>query len=129
MCCVSGPHGHAPAEPLAKRKVVKMNLVQQNAIAEKFFIKCQELLKSKGSDYTPEDIAFKDVMEIARDLQVSPRKVLWVYARKHFTAIRRWIRDGDVNSEPIETRLIDMANYCALLYVMSRDQSYGQVQS
>lgn len=95
-----------------------MNLAEQNEIAENFFNSCKELLLKKGTDYTPEDIAFKELDAISKEIGVDPIKVLWVYLRKHYTAIKRYVLHDKLESESIDTRLFDMANYCALFYVL-----------
>ena len=100
-----------------------MNLAEQNQLAEKFFDECRKLLVSKGTDYTPEDIAFKDLDSIATKLNIKDVQVLYVYMRKHWTAIEHFIQHGNVKSEPVDSRLIDMANYCALMYVLINRKS------
>ena len=103
-----------------------MNLDQQNAIAKEFFQSCETILTKKGKDYTPENVAFKDVDALAEEIGVEPKHVLWIFFRKHFTAVRAWIKKGQVESEPIEERLKDLANYCALLYVLVKREKQAK---
>lgn len=100
-----------------------MNLEQREILTDKFIEKMQKILKTKGRDYTIDDDPFKDLREIAQDLDISPMKVMWVFARKHLSAIKNYIKTGRVESEPIEERLIDLANYCALLYALINEEN------
>jgi len=95
-----------------------MNLVEQNQHAGQFFGECMEILNTKGKDYTPEDESLKEVREIAAEAGITPRQVLWVYLRKHVSAIQRWVSVGKVESEPVAGRLRDLANYAALMRVL-----------
>jgi len=98
-----------------------VNLQERNLATNYFFDECKKILDSKGRDYSPKNEAFGEVHEIAKELEISPEKVLWVYLRKHYTSIKKFIRDKQLHSEPMETRLYDLANYCALLFALIED--------
>lgn len=82
---------------------------------------CDKLLTVKGSDYTgggeQEDRArLKNFFDCGRDLGLSPFKILAVYWHKHVTAVYTFLKRGQVESEPIEGRIMDVINYMLLLY-------------
>lgn len=95
-----------------------MNIEERNAKLNEFFDECKTILISKGKDYNPTGIAFDDLNEVAKDIGRGPIQVLWVYISKHISAVRTFVRKGDVASEPIRSRLIDIANYCSMLAVL-----------
>ena len=78
-----------------------------------------ELLKmtaTKGREYTNDNtdqlINFK---EQAAELGMRPEQVLMVYLNKHLSAIKSYVRTGQVHSEPIEGRITDAILYLVLL--------------
>jgi hypothetical protein len=95
-----------------------MNIEERNAKLGEFFDECKAILISKGADYNPTGVAFDDLAEAAKDIGRGPIQVLWIYMSKHISAIRSFVRKGDVASEPIRGRLIDLSNYCAMLAVL-----------
>lgn len=95
-----------------------MNLSEQNLAAGEFFSNCMKLLNRKGRDYTTDGDAFKNTLTIAEEVGISPEKVIWIYLRKHLSAIQRYILSESLESEPIEGRLQDAVNYLALLHVL-----------
>lgn len=97
-----------------------MNLVRQVEESQAFFQSCMDIFKVKGPDYAPDSVAFREVLDTARELGTSPEKVLWVHFKKHYTAVKKYILDGRVESEPLEGRLRDLANYVALLHVLTK---------
>lgn len=76
----------------------------------------------KGKDYTTEGDAYKDVMDEAAAMDITPEKVLWMAMNKHWKAVRKYCRVGQVESEPIDTRLMDLANYVSLLAVLINER-------
>lgn len=95
-----------------------MNMEQRKIVTDSFFKKCQEVLDNKGKDYQREGEAFGDMKEISNEIGVEVEKVLWVFLRKHYTAIKNYVRTGQLESEPIELRLVDLVNYCALMHCL-----------
>ena len=106
-----------------------MKLSERQNFTEKFFKECSELLSKKGKDYNPDGKAFKDVYETAQEIGMSPEKVLWIHFKKHYTAIKAYIKKGKTESEPIDERLKDLANYCNLMYVLRRTRPGDYVDS
>lgn len=80
--------------------------------------KCIETLEVKGNDYTAGRGAVDRLYNFrtaAEKFGISMEQVWAVYAYKHWTAIERYAKQGQVESEPIEGRIMDMINYLLLL--------------
>lgn len=78
--------------------------------------RCNKLLKVKGHDYTagsPDRLAnFRSASGILGQTQET---VLGVYLWKHLSAIFTYLQKGQLESEPIEERIVDSINYLLLL--------------
>lgn len=91
-----------------------------------FFKYAQEMVTSKGKDYNPTGIAFRDLKENAEAMGLTKEQVLGVYMAKHYAAVQSFIKDpGRTTSEPVQGRLMDLANYCAMLAVMIEAEKGG----
>ena len=95
-----------------------MNMEERNLGLEKFFEKGLDTLRKKGADYNPNGVAFDEVKTEASCLGLSPETYICVLMSKHWGAIKRFCKDGEVTSEPAAERLMDLSNYCALMSVM-----------
>ena len=95
-----------------------MTIEERNKFLKVFFKSCEEVLETKGRDYTPDGIAFSDVIDTANDIGITPEKVLWIAMKKHISAVKSYVKYGRLESEPIKNRLIDIANYAALIAVL-----------
>lgn len=73
------------------------------------------IASTKGTEYIQGDDRLDNFKRIARELGLSPMKVLWVYLKKHLDSIARYIKTEQVLSEPIEGRITDARMYLALL--------------
>ena len=103
---------------------------QQRDAAISFFVNAQskfysdgiELITLKGSDYAPEKVAMTEVFFTAADISTSADQVLWVHVRKHLSAIANYMSGQELRSEDIRSRLLDVANYMALIdsYIANR---------
>jgi hypothetical protein len=81
-------------------------------------LKCWDIYDRKGNDYTrgKGDIDRLDnFREAAAGAGISILQSWYVYAYKHWSAVIRFVREGRVESEPIESRLYDVINYVVLL--------------
>lgn|SRR3990167_2543724 len=85
---------------------------------KEFFYECTLIAEKKGRDYNPGGIAFKNVRELAEEIDVSDEKIIWIAMAKHISSIKSYIKLGKLESEPIRERLKDLANYAALLAVL-----------
>lgn len=88
--------------------------------------KCVELNETKGHDYAGDEDALSNFKEAAARLGIEKEKVWAVYADKHWQAVMTFCSQGQVESEPIEGRLLDVILYCQLLLGMIReDQAHA----
>lgn len=97
-----------------------------------FIEKCDKVLTKKGHDYTQGDNTKGDALTFPGRLknfytgaQMMPSmtafKNLGVLLWKHITAVYTFLDQGQVESEPIEERLVDTVNYVGfLLFKMVR---------
>lgn len=98
-----------------------MTFEERSRITDRFFEDCKTILNKKGADYTIDNDAFKDLKAIAEEIDTAPIKVMWIFFRKHLSAVKNFIKRGKVESEPIEERLKDLANYCALIHALIQE--------
>lgn len=88
------------------------------------FVDCMDIMRTKNVDYSQgedrEDriAAFR---RIARDVNISMRQAWAVFAQKHWGAIMKFVKDGRVESEPIDGRINDLINYLVLLGAIKDD--------
>jgi hypothetical protein len=97
-----------------------MNHAEQTRTMGEFFDGCLNLQNTKGKDYTGDGDAYKDLEEEACAVGVRPEQVLWIAMNKHYKAVRRFCSTGEVKSEPIEGRLMDLVNYAFLIYAYQK---------
>lgn len=83
-------------------------------IADEFFKDAWTVLFQKNADYARTDDALDNFKSAARMLGMEPRQVWAVYFHKHVSALFRWARDGEVSSEDLRGRFMDVVNYSAL---------------
>jgi len=69
----------------------------------------------KGNDYSGKVDVNSNFKRLAQKLNVSPEFILWVYLTKHLDSIETFVRNGKVESEAIEGRIIDAVNYLLIL--------------
>jgi hypothetical protein len=84
---------------------------------------CREIRESKGQDYDPE--LLRGYYKMAEELDLDPKKVLWIYAKKHILSIETFIRTNNLESEPVESRIYDLINYLLMLHAMIQEKSNG----
>ena len=91
--------------------------------AEKF-LECIDLIKVKNADYSQGEqkgdriAAFR---RIARDINITMEQAWAVFCQKHWGAVMKYIKEGSVESEPIEGRITDIINYMVLLSAIIAD--------
>lgn len=95
-----------------------MDLIERNEKISKFFDEAYEIVVKKGVDYEPSGIAFHNLKAEAAELGVTPEVFLLTHASKHWAALRSYIQNGELESESIHSRLMDLANYAALFYCL-----------
>lgn len=79
---------------------------------------CWDIYKKKNSDYTRGQRVEKPLdnfYQAAEHNGVTVLQAWGVYFYKHVSAVWAFVKDGKVESEPIEQRLYDVINYAILL--------------
>lgn len=81
-----------------------------------FLEECMRVLEAKGGDYTEglRDDRLRNFRAAAADTGITMEQVWWVYFFKHLASLKRHVREGQVESEPIRCRLVDLVNYLVL---------------
>ncbi len=82
-----------------------------------FLINCVALATKKNHDYHPENVAFLEILRTCFDTKIRVEQDLWGRFSKQMSALRRYVIDGHVESEPPVQRMMDVANYMAILSV------------
>lgn len=87
-------------------------------------MKCWEIYDYKGNDYTrgKGDLDRTDNFKMAAENNgVTVLQAWGVYFYKHVSAVWRFLKDGKVESEPIEGRIYDVINYAILLLLLVKE--------
>lgn len=92
-----------------------MKLQDRQDFLKLFFSGCLSITQKKGKDYNPTGVPFLEVLETCVEGGMTPTQVLFVYYRKHASAIRAYLEKGHLESEPILGRLQDAANYMGMI--------------
>jgi hypothetical protein len=99
----------------------QMTVEERSAfIGEKFQI-IAELLARKGKDYGGK-IANSNFRDVGKDLELDPKQVWYVYFSKHMSSLKSFLREGRLESEPIEMRLADLITYLFILWSMLEEE-------
>jgi hypothetical protein len=97
-----------------------MDLKTRNARIAEYQREQMEILDSKGADYTGGMASVdgnRNFKEVARRLEgapITPLTVLFVYFEKQLLAVETYLKTGRVESEGLEHRFNDLANYANL---------------
>lgn len=81
------------------------------------------VLTGKGKDYARAGAAFHNFETTAEFLGLKREEVLAAHLYKHFAAIFAFVREGQVETEPIRARIIDAQNYLTFLAAMAAEGS------
>lgn len=82
-----------------------------------FLADCATLAGKKNRDYHPDGIAYLEILRTACDTGMTVEQDLWGKIAKQMSALRKYVIDGRVESEPQRSRMMDIANYMAILSV------------
>ena len=91
---------------------------------------CWDIYDRKGKDYTQGkgDLDRLDnFKEAGRRNRITPYQAWGTYFYKHESAMWRFVKEGKVESEPIESRLYDIINYTILLLLMISVDEAGEL--
>ena len=92
-----------------------MNRQVFQMLMEKEFHRLVETNNTKGHDYAGDDDALDNFKRMGRRFGLTKFQAWGIYAGKHWDAIETFIREGAVQSEPIEGRIHDLILYGFLL--------------
>ena len=115
--CICGDQADIEPEP----KIV--NSYTDYKDIDLFLDECLETMRTKGHDYREgsKDLT-ANFKKTGADADVDPMKVWYIFAQKHWSAIKTFIKeDGQSESEPIEGRIKDMIVYSLLLYRLVKE--------
>lgn len=94
---------------------------------EATFSDIKELSRRKGADYASQEDRLSNFKEQAKKLGLRPLQVWAVYANKHWDAINAYVKNnGQLESEPIESRVHDILVYSILLLGLIEDGEWGK---
>lgn len=85
-------------------------------------------MNGKGLSYSGLDDKLGNFKRLAVMLNLDPKEVWFVYFVKHFDAITAYIRGEYHDTEPIYGRILDMRNYCDLLFALVKEQSEAGIE-
>lgn len=84
-----------------------------------------ELFEKKGADYAGSVDIVRNFKSHGERLEL-PAEMIWaVYASKHWDAVMSYCREGQVESEPIQGRVLDLIVYLYLLMALIVDKERG----
>ena len=106
-----------------------MNRADFGELLDRHFSAIKELNVTKGHDYSGDEDALANFKEQAAELGLTPEQILGVFVGKHIKAVQTYIREGAVQSEPIEGRIHDVILYHFLLLGLIEEQHGGSVQA
>ena len=93
-----------------------MTYTEFQSLFDKNLEEIKALMNRKGNDYTDGRDRLSNFKEQAKRLGMTPYQVWAVYANKHWDAINAFVRNnGQLESEPIESRIHDIIVYSFLL--------------
>lgn len=95
---------------------INMSLAERHQATIKFFKDAQAILGKKGQNYNHDGNAFSGFCDNGKEFGIAPEVCFWIMAEKHNRAIKSFLK-GQTPSEDIHGRLMDLANYAALLSV------------
>jgi hypothetical protein len=80
-----------------------------------FMADCIALAAKKNFDYHPDGVAYLEILQTAFETGITVEQDLWGRVRKQMSALRRFVIEGYVESETPKSRMMDVANYMAIL--------------
>jgi hypothetical protein len=84
-----------------------------------------KLRETKGREYASDRDTLADFKEVAAEAGITPLQCWLVYERKHSRAVGTFVREGQVKSESLESRVHDIIVYHLLLLGLVEDAQGG----
>lgn len=98
-----------------------------NAFSAGFMQEMKDVLETKGHDYTSgSEDRLRNFKAIAASIGCSPMLVWYIYFRKHVDSISTFVQHGELKSEPVRGRFMDIANYAILGAALAQDLAEPQ---
>jgi hypothetical protein len=91
-----------------------MTATEMSRSVEKFFLEANKIQWSKNKDYHPDNVAFLEILRTACDCGITVEQDLWAKVRKQMSALRSYVIDGNLESEPPVSRMTDVAVYMGM---------------
>lgn len=92
-----------------------MTFQQFDQFFDKLIAESKEMRNSKGKEYAHDADRFANFKRLAKQLDVDPLLIWWVYTTKHLDSIVSYIKDGKTHStETIRGRFVDIITYMSL---------------
>lgn len=116
----------APMDPLFGKPL--SDLVQEphfREVVNECFATCYRIYVTKGDDYArgrADEDRLDNFRQASQHLAITFAQAWGVYFYKHVAAVWKFVRDGRVESEPIEQRLYDIINYSVLLLLWVKEE-------
>lgn len=99
-----------------------MTYAQFQELFDRHLDEIESLMSTKGHDYTDGKDRLSNFKDQADRLGLTPYQIWAVYANKHWDAINAFVRNnGQLESEPIESRIHDIILYSFLLLGLVAD--------
>lgn len=92
-----------------------MKTEHYNELTQDFWEHLQSVSSAKGVEYGSKDDRLANFKRIAKQVELDPKRVLMVFASKHWDSINHYVITGEAGTEPIRDRLYDLVNYMCLL--------------
>lgn len=124
-----GIEGLDAGKIISKRDVMKRQLEEylNDEVFAARFLDCMDLIRAKNADYTEgnqKKDRIKHFRQTAEELDLPMKKVWSVFVRKHWSAIQKYVKFGQTESEPIDGRINDVINYLVLFgAIVSEEQA------
>lgn len=103
-----------------------MTRSQFNKLVDAHWAEIQKLCDTKGTDYSNETDRLSNFKDNALRTGLTPLQVWAVYCFKHINALESYVRNGQVESEPIEERVHDIILYLFLFLGLIEDTNIDQ---
>lgn len=92
-----------------------MKWEEQKRLFDEMVGQLNNLLTNKGREYASDADALAN-FKSGDDIGVTPLQKAWIFTEKHISAIKSYVKKGQVlSNEPIEGRVYDAINYLFLI--------------
>jgi hypothetical protein len=100
-----------------------MTKEQYRSFRDEKFKECAVTSNLAQGEYASEDDAFQNFKTAGEDMEVSDKKVLYIFLKKHIDGIRAYLRNpATAQREPVQGRIKDAINFLMLLWAMVEEE-------